>query len=68
MSYGQDQSIGLKQTTRIAVWGINKEEKFLKVKGKISISTKRQIIENMRNLVLILLRVLLLGTGCNCST
>lgn len=44
MIYGQDQSIGLKQTTRTAVLCINREEKFLKVKGRISISTKRQII------------------------
>lgn len=63
MIYRQDQSIGLKLPTRTAVLCIPNEEKSLKVKGRISIFTKRQMIENMRNLVFILLRVLLLGTG-----
>lgn len=49
MIYGQDESISLKQTTEITVLCIKKEDKFLKVKDRISISTKRQIIENMRN-------------------
>lgn len=61
MIYGQDQSTGLKQPASIAVLCINK---LLKVKGRISISTKRHIIENMRNLLLILLTFLLLDTGC----
>lgn len=68
MIYRQDQSISLKQTARMAVLCINKEEKCLKLKGRMSISTKWQTIENTRNLVPVLLRVLLLGTGSICNS